>query len=767
MKKYLVFLGALAAYGQTVSLSDTLTNAVGGGSFTGRITVTLNAPASAQPLYYSTTSLTGWQAVYCIGVTGADCTATTNAGTFSATLYANSTITPAGTSYAARFTPAKGSPWSETWVVTPSTTTLRQVRSTTVPTPTTTFGLGQLAAGGATAGQYLRYTGSAWAPATLSALTDPTTTTGDLIYRASGGTLSRLEIGSAGQVLTVAGGLPSWAAGGGGGGAVSSVFGRTGAVVAASGDYTTAQVTESGNLYYTDARARAAITGTAPVSVAAGVVSMAPAGAAANGYLTSTDWNVFNGKESALTVSAPLSRAVNAISCATCAVTSGSYADPAWITSLAGSKVSGAITGNAATATALAANPADCTSGQYATTIAANGDLTCAAVAYAQVSGTPTLAAIATSGSASDLTTGTVPTARLGTGTASSTTFLRGDGSWATPAGGGSGTVTSVGTTTSLFSVANPTTTPSIDVTGTSGGIPYFSTGTTLASSAALDAGALVVGGGAGAAPSILANSSTPNAGELRISTAPAASATRSVFGLGSAITGGNSAANGGTYYGLNAATGFIGDFLRFELAGSAAFSVNRLGTITVGTGNTYGSAGISVSNVGTLAIANSSTGASAALRITGAAGTGSGNFLALRGTSGGTATDQLRINGDQKAVMVGQTVATTGLASMSLYVGDTTATSGVTRLAIQEGPGQGSTNGFEYRLTSATANGGTLVWSISAGGEPTWGNTSEGTCSSTLRGQVVMVQGGSGVKDTFRICAKDAADAYAWRTIY
>jgi hypothetical protein len=42
--------------------------------------------------------------------------------------------------------------------------------------------------------------------------------------------------------------------------AVSSVFGRTGAVVAANGDYTTSQVTEGTNLYYTDARARAAIT---------------------------------------------------------------------------------------------------------------------------------------------------------------------------------------------------------------------------------------------------------------------------------------------------------------------------------------------------------------------------------------------------------------------------------------------------------------------------------------------------------------------------
>ena len=42
--------------------------------------------------------------------------------------------------------------------------------------------------------------------------------------------------------------------------AVTSVFGRTGAVVATSGDYTTTLITEGTNLYYTDTRARAAIT---------------------------------------------------------------------------------------------------------------------------------------------------------------------------------------------------------------------------------------------------------------------------------------------------------------------------------------------------------------------------------------------------------------------------------------------------------------------------------------------------------------------------
>ena len=247
MKKLLLFLGALAAYGQTVSLSDTLTNAVGGGSFTGRVTVTLNSPGNASPLYSSTTSLTGWQAVYCIGVTGADCTTTTSAGTFAATLYANSTITPAGTSYSARFQPTKGAAWSETWTVEASDTKLYQVRSTTIPSPTVTFQPSQLLLGA-----------------------------GYIPYGASAGYGTSLAPGTNGHVLTLSGGYPSWAT---------------------------------------------------------------PA------------------------------------ACATCVTTAGSYADPAWITSLAGSKISGAVANAtlAASATALAANGANCAAGTFPLGVDASG----------------------------------------------------------------------------------------------------------------------------------------------------------------------------------------------------------------------------------------------------------------------------------------------------------------------------------------------------------------------------------------------------------
>ncbi len=55
------------------------------------------------------------------------------------------------------------------------------------------------------------YTGSAWTNLDTTGMVNPMTTTGDTIYSSSGSTPARLGIGSSGQVLTVSGGVPTWA----------------------------------------------------------------------------------------------------------------------------------------------------------------------------------------------------------------------------------------------------------------------------------------------------------------------------------------------------------------------------------------------------------------------------------------------------------------------------------------------------------------------------------------------------------------------------
>ncbi len=135
------------------------------------------------------------------------------------------------------------------WTPSPTTTGIVQMQSGYLPTPTFSFGINALSIPAGMAGYCLGSTdGVAW------------------------------------NAMACSGG-------GGGGGAVASVFGRTGVVVATAGDYSahyagishthpwaqitsqptipsnTSQLTESGNLWYTDARVRAAISGTSPIVV--------------------------------------------------------------------------------------------------------------------------------------------------------------------------------------------------------------------------------------------------------------------------------------------------------------------------------------------------------------------------------------------------------------------------------------------------------------------------------------------------------------------
>jgi hypothetical protein len=110
---------------------------------------------------------------------------------------------------------------------------------------------------------------------------------GDVLYASTTTALSKLAIGTAGQVLTVTSGIPSWAT------------------------PTTGTVTS--------------VTGTAPVVSSGGntpAISMAAATTSVNGYLTSTDWNTFNGKGSVTSVAG--TGTVNGLTLTGTVTTSGS-----------------------------------------------------------------------------------------------------------------------------------------------------------------------------------------------------------------------------------------------------------------------------------------------------------------------------------------------------------------------------------------------------------------------------------------------------------
>ncbi|CAB4166141.1 hypothetical protein UFOVP839_18 [uncultured Caudovirales phage] len=260
------------------------------------------------------------------------------------------------------------------------------------------------------------------------------------------------------------------------------------------------------------------VTGTAPVVSSGGAtpaISMPAATTSVNGYLTSTDWTTFNNKGSGT---------VTSVSGTAGRVTSTGGATP--VIDLASGVATPGTTGSASLIPVVTIDTYGRVTG---ITTAANPQGTVTAVSVVSANG---LAGTSSGGATPAITLSTSITGVLkGNGTAisaavsgtdyapatSGSSILYGNsaggfsnvtvgtgltfvaGTLASTASGG--TVTTVSFTGGIITVANPTTTPALTVAGTSGGIPYFSSASTWASSAALAANALVVGGGAGATP--------------------------------------------------------------------------------------------------------------------------------------------------------------------------------------------------------------------------------------------------------------------------
>lgn len=285
------------------------------------------------------------------------------------------------------------------------------------------------------------------------------------------------------------------------------------------------------------------VTGTAPVVSSGGTapaISMAAATTSVSGYLTSTDWTTFNNKSNTngtvtsvaaitlgttgtdlsstvatgtttpvITLQVPTASAANRGALSSTDWTTFNNKQPAgaYLTASTGvTTFNGGTTGlTPATATSGAITLAGILIGANGGTGVANTGKTFTIDGNFTTSGafTTTLTVTANTAltlpiSGTVLSSVTAPTTNPITGTPSASNYLRGDGTWATFT---TGTVTSVGFTGGLITVATPTTTPTFTVAGTSGGIPYFSSASTWATSAALTANALMIGGGAGSAP--------------------------------------------------------------------------------------------------------------------------------------------------------------------------------------------------------------------------------------------------------------------------
>lgn len=265
-------------------------------------------------------------------------------------------------------------------------------------------------------------------------------------------------------------------------------------------------------------------------------------------------------------------------------------------------------------------------------------------------------------------------------------------------------------------------------------------------------------------------------AAHVQIGTGALADGNSGTLGAGSVAVGYSAEAGGSTAFGSTAvganATATADRATALGRGANAGGTCVAVGDLADSSGGSQGSAAFgysaTASGVGAQAFGNN---AAAAFNAS----------IALGGHSATTAANQLVIGGVNSTwaitdVYIGDLVTNASPLGFTLNAtggsGSNVAGAAVT-IAGGKGTGDASGGGVIFQTSDAGASGSTLQTLTEKcrvpveGGFQWTGNGTKPTAGSAYRGMVWYTPGGAGVLDKFEICRKDAADAYAWVSLF